>query len=45
MLGGALMGIGMEWVFFVGGAAALTGVFTFLGILLRTHGRTALSHW
>ena len=45
MLGGALMGIGMEWVFFVGGAAALTGVFTFLGLLLHTHGRTALSHW
>ncbi|WP_132061462.1 MFS transporter [Halorussus amylolyticus] len=45
MLGGVLMGVGMEWVFFVGAAAAFTGVFTFLGILLRTHGRAALTHW
>ncbi|USZ69012.1 MFS transporter [Halorussus salilacus] len=45
MLGGALMGIGMEWVFFVGAAAAFGGVLTFLGILANDHGARALTQW
>ncbi|MFB6296383.1 MAG: MFS transporter, partial [Halobacteriales archaeon] len=46
MLGGLLMdGPGMAWVFFVGGAFALTGVAAFLGILVRDHGRRALAAW
>ncbi|WP_336035912.1 MFS transporter [Halobacterium yunchengense] len=46
VLGGWLMSrFGMEWAFFVGGAFALTGVATFLGVLVRTHGRRALTEW
>jgi len=45
MLGGALMGIGMQWVFFVGAAAAFSGVLTFFGILARDHGARALTEW
>ncbi|MFB6072906.1 MAG: MFS transporter [Halobacterium sp.] len=46
LLGGALMGtLGMASVFFVGGAAALSGVATFLGVLVRDHGAAALTEW
>jgi MFS family permease len=45
MLRGALMGIGMQWVFFVGAAAAFSGIFTFFGILARDHGARALTQW
>ncbi|WP_136688830.1 MFS transporter [Halorhabdus amylolytica] len=46
LAGGWLMGaFGIEWVFFLGGAAALSGVGLFLGILLVQHGRGALREW
>jgi hypothetical protein len=32
-------------VFYVGGAFALTGVVTFLGVLVVLHGPNALSEW
>jgi len=37
--------VGIEWVFYLGGAFAFTGVFAFLGVLTFTHGRRALSAW
>lgn len=37
--------ISMAAVFYVGGAFALTGVGTFLVILLRLHGTRALVQW
>jgi MFS family permease len=46
LLGGWLMAeVGMGWVFYVGGAFALTGVVTFLGVLVVLHGPNALSEW
>jgi MFS family permease len=46
LLGGWLMtDVGMEWVFYVGGATALTGVLSFLGVLVANHGTGALSQW
>jgi len=36
---------GMEWVFYLGAAAAFTGVFAFLGILSYDHGRAGLTKW
>ncbi len=46
MVGGYLMtGIGMAWVFYLGGAAALSGALTMLGVLVRRHGRGALNQW
>ena len=46
LLGGWLMtGVGMEWVFYVGGAFALTGIVTFLAILVRVHSTSALTQW
>ena len=37
LLGGYLMdGVGMGWVFYVGGATALTGAVTFVGIVAKT---------
>lgn len=36
---------GMEWVFFLGAAAAFTGVFAFLGVLSYNHGRHGLAKW
>jgi MFS family permease len=45
MLGGALMSVRMDWVFFVGAAAAYSGIFTFLGILSRSYGARALTEW
>lgn len=44
--GGWLMGqFGIEWVFFVGGSAALSGAVTFLGVLSWIHGSDALHQW
>jgi MFS family permease len=44
--GGWLMGQhGIEWVFFLGGIAALSGVATFVGVLSWTHGPSALREW
>ncbi|MGB9964516.1 MFS transporter [Halobacterium hubeiense] len=46
VLGGFLMSqFGMEWAFYVGGAFALTGVATFLGVLVHSHGARALTEW
>jgi MFS family permease len=46
LLGGYLMTeVGMEWVFYVGGASAITGVLTFLGVLSFFHGPSALTEW
>jgi MFS family permease len=46
LLGGWLMtDVGMEWVFYVGGATALTGVFSFLAVLVVNYGTGALSQW
>ncbi|MFC3477720.1 MFS transporter [Halobacterium litoreum] len=46
LAGGALTAsLGVESVFFVGGAAALTGVGTFLGVLSYYHGANALTEW
>ncbi|WP_394351118.1 MFS transporter [Halorubrum sp. CBA1125] len=46
LAGGWLMGqFGIEWVFFVGGLAALSGVATFFGILTWNHGTGALRQW
>jgi len=46
LLGGVLMGsVGMEWVFYVGGFASLSGVLTFLGVLSYSHGASALTQW
>ncbi len=43
---GWLMGnVGMDAVFYVGGAFALAGAFTFLGVLGRVHGTAALAEW
>jgi hypothetical protein len=35
----------MEWAFYVGGAFALTGVATFVALLVRDHGAEALTEW
>ena len=46
VLGGWLMAqYGIEWAFYVGGAFALTGVATFVAILVRDHGAEALTEW
>lgn len=46
LAGGWVMGqFGIEWVFFAGGFAALSGVATFLGVLSWEHGTRALSRW
>ncbi|WP_137283489.1 MFS transporter [Halorussus salinisoli] len=45
MLGGALMSMQIEWVFFVGAAAAFSGVLTFLGVLSHNYGTRALTEW
>jgi MFS family permease len=37
--------VGMEWVFYLGAAAAFTGVAAFLGILTYQHGRGGLAEW
>ncbi|MWG32924.1 MFS transporter [Halomarina oriensis] len=38
-------GPGIEYVFYLGGGAALTAVVTFLGVLSWNHGRGALTEW
>jgi MFS family permease len=46
LLGGFLMTeVGMSWVFFVGAAAAFSGIAAFLAILSYDHGRGALTTW
>ena len=46
LLGGWLMtDVSMASVFYVGGAFAITGAVTFLLILVRSHGRRALTEW
>lgn len=46
MVGGWLMTtVGMEWVFFLGGAAAVSGAITFFGVLVYNHGNRALTSW
>lgn len=46
ILGGVLMSeVGMAWAFYVGGAFALTGVTTFVALLVRDHGAQALTEW
>lgn len=46
LAGGWIMGaIGIDWVFFLGGATAITGVLTMLGVLSWNHGRRALHQW
>jgi len=46
LLGGWLMtSLGMAWVFYVGGAFAVTGALTFLAILIWTHGAGGLRKW
>lgn len=46
ILGGWMMAnLGMDSVFFLGGAAALAGVVTMFGILSYTHGRPTLKAW
>jgi MFS family permease len=45
LLGGVLMDVDMALVFFVGGAAAITGALTFLGVLVYSHGSGALTEW
>ena len=43
--GWLMVEVSMGAVFYVGGAFALTGVLAFLAILLRDHGRDALTTW
>ncbi|WP_439025379.1 MFS transporter [Haloarchaeobius sp. DT45] len=46
ILGGFLMTqVGMQWVFYVGGLSAMTGVLAFLGSLWYTQGAGALTEW
>lgn len=46
LVGGWLMGhVGIEWVFFAGGIAAISGVVAFLGVLSWEHGTQALHQW
>ncbi|MFB6105972.1 MAG: MFS transporter [Halobacteriaceae archaeon] len=46
LAGGWVMGTyGLDWVFFLGGAAALSGVVTFFGLLARQPGDGALTRW
>lgn len=46
LAGGWIIGTaGIEWVFFLGGGAALVGAATFLGVLSWNHGRQALRQW
>jgi len=46
VIGGWLMdGPGMEWVFFLAGATAPSGVLTFFGVLSYSYGTGALTRW
>ena len=43
--GWLMVEVSMASVFYVGGAFAITGVVAFLGILVRDHGKAALTAW
>jgi MFS family permease len=46
LAGGWLMAnVGMEFVFYLGGAAAISGVLTMLGVLSATYGRLTVARW
>jgi MFS family permease len=46
LAGGILMtGVGIDWVFYLGAAAAFSGVVVFLVALVRAHGTDALRTW
>ena len=46
LLGGYLMdAVGMDWVFVVGGATALTGVLAFVGVVAVRYGPRELTRW
>ena len=46
LVGGYLMdGVGMKWVFFVGGATAITGAVTFVGVVSTKYGTRELLRW
>ncbi len=46
LLGGYLMdAVGMDWVFVVGGATALTGVLAFVGVVTVRYGPRELTRW
>ncbi len=46
LLGGWLIdGVGIAWVFYVGGAAAVVGALAFLAILSYNYGVSALAEW
>jgi len=46
VVGGWLMtNVGMDVVFYLGGAAALSGALTMVGVLSYTHGRPTLARW
>jgi hypothetical protein len=46
MAGGFLMAdVGMEWVFYLGGLAAFSGVALFAILLSNAHGREAFTSW
>ena len=46
LIGGIVMTqVGIEWVFYLAGALALSGAMTFLLILVHDHGRNALNEW
>ncbi|WP_049971832.1 MFS transporter [Haladaptatus cibarius] len=46
ILAGILMtGPGIQWVFYVGGLASISGVLTFFGVLSYSHGAKALTQW
>lgn len=46
LIGGVVMtSIGIEWVFYIAGLFAISGVFTFILILTCTHGRHGILQW
>ncbi|ODR79593.1 MFS transporter [Haladaptatus sp. W1] len=46
ILAGVLMtGPGIQWVFYVGGIASISGVLTFFGVLSYSYGSEALTEW
>ncbi|GKZ14344.1 MFS transporter [Haladaptatus sp. T7] len=46
ILAGILMtGPGIQWVFYVGGIASISGVLTFFGVLSYSYGSEALTQW
>ena len=46
LVGGVVMtDVGMEWVFYLGGAFALSGVASMIILLVRAHGRGGITSW